>query len=140
MSDPFIYVVTSGEYSAYGIEGVFSTKEKAQAFVDAITEAEAAGRLGLDGPRQIEEILLDAGPVERGERPWRVLMRKDGSVVEVRQYECYDNLFAPPGEVAPAGLDTVCFARDEAHAIKIANERRAMLIAMEMWPTGKTSP
>lgn len=30
-----IYVVTSGDYSDYGIEAMFSTREKAQAYIDA---------------------------------------------------------------------------------------------------------
>jgi hypothetical protein len=33
-----VYIVTSGEYSDYKIEGVFSTKEKADAFAAKVTE------------------------------------------------------------------------------------------------------
>lgn len=44
-----IYAVTSGEYSDYRIEGVFSTKEKAEAFALLVCEA-----------NDIEEYVLDS--------------------------------------------------------------------------------
>lgn len=50
-----LYVVTSGEYSDYGINSIFSTKEKAQAYIDR------SNKLGIDNYLgwNIEEYELD---------------------------------------------------------------------------------
>jgi hypothetical protein len=48
-----VYVVTSGEYSDYGLNGLFSTPEKAQAFMDKNKIELCCGR------GQIEEWELD---------------------------------------------------------------------------------
>lgn len=50
-----VYVVTSGEYSDYGINAIFSTKEKAQEYIDR------GDKLGMNYSYgyQIEEYELD---------------------------------------------------------------------------------
>lgn len=55
-----VYIVTSGEYSDYGIDRVFSTEEKAKEWVDVITSM-------YGGNYNIEQYKLDAPIPERKE-------------------------------------------------------------------------
>ena len=55
-----VYIVTSGEYSDYGIDRVFSTEEKAKEWVDIITSM-------YNGNYNIEQYELDAPIPERKE-------------------------------------------------------------------------
>ncbi len=52
MSGVIVYVVTEGEYSDYRIEGLFSTREMAQAYLDR-------SKHGYQRNRKIEEYHLD---------------------------------------------------------------------------------
>ena len=63
-----IYLVTSGEYSSYGIDGVYSTREKAQAHVDAIT--------GTYHTAEVEEHELDA-PFNPETAYWQVTVNDE---------------------------------------------------------------
>lgn len=118
-----VFLVTSGCYSSYGVEAIFSTLELAMAYIgdrDAVVEP-----MVLDQP--------DASPQIR--RPWHVQMYLDGS----RD----DHLVSPyPDDLIPSAsretngkilswrnrdrevLSVTCWADDEAHAVKIANELR----------------
>lgn len=55
-----VYIVTSGEYSDYGIDRVFSNEEKAKEWVDVITSM-------YGGNYNIEQYELDAPIPERKE-------------------------------------------------------------------------
>ena len=55
-----VFIVTSGEYSDYGIDRVFSTEEKAKEWVDIITSM-------YNGNYNIEQYELDAPIPERKE-------------------------------------------------------------------------
>lgn len=55
-----VFIVTSGEYSDYGIDRVFSTEEKAKEWVDIITSM-------YGGNYSIEQYELDAPIPERKE-------------------------------------------------------------------------
>ena len=55
-----VYIVTSGEYSDYGIDRVFSSEEKAKEWVDIITSM-------YGGNYNIEQYELDAPIPERKE-------------------------------------------------------------------------
>lgn len=55
-----VFIVTSGEYSDYGIDRVFSTEEKAKKWVDVITSM-------YGGNYNIEQYELDAPIPERKE-------------------------------------------------------------------------
>ena len=55
-----VFIVTSGEYSDYGIDRVFSTEEKAKEWVDVITSM-------YNGNYNIEQYELDAPIPERKE-------------------------------------------------------------------------
>lgn len=122
-----LYLVTTGDYSDYEVRGVFSTPEK----------AEHAKRL-WDG-NDIETIVLDALPEHpEGMYPFYVSIsplkaeafKTNCESIEGRVY------FYPSLEVACHGYPAITkrdsvvtvWARDEAHAIKIASEKRVQAI------------
>ena len=70
-----IYVVTRGEYSAYGIERLFSTKEKAEEFI--------ACQSDYDSPYSIETYPVD-GPDAALPTYWYVV----GVNGDVESVEC----------------------------------------------------
>lgn len=53
-----VYITTAGEYSDYRIDRVFSTREKAQAWIDKFTPHLAA-KYQQDHPDSIEEFEID---------------------------------------------------------------------------------
>lgn len=130
-----IYLVTQGEYSDYCVVGAFSTKEKAQKFIG---ENEGSG-YSYDS-KMIEEFEIDAGEAQRaaGLSYWQVSMDKAGSVtgLDNNQHEGpeADYFVGTHGEILVASM----WARDEKHAIKIANERRLQLIALNNWSANST--
>lgn len=129
-----VYVVTSGDYSDYGIEGMFSDRAKADAF---------AALWPVDGYKQarVEEYRLDVAVDERfgrGLRPFWCVMDRDGRVRSIDQRTPTDtDNPASPRPVPRVGgtwLVGTVWATDKAHAAKILNERRVQLIASGEWP------
>lgn len=118
-----VYIVTSGEYSDYHICKVFSTKEKADEYVDA-----------RGSEYSIEEWEVDK-EFDRGARIWEVSMSADGKEI----------IFAEPKDL-PGYKDCISFAVDYSgeerlvfyietdsmtRAVKIASERYGAVIANE---------
>jgi len=120
------FLVTEGAYSDYHVLGVFTTKEKAEAFADMFPEGQRP---------DIEETSLDAidgFPV--GRLPYAVKFDREGNSTAKRTEPCrLDESCIPRGD--GVHMLTSCWATDETHAIKIANERRAMVIAGGLWET-----
>lgn len=135
-----VYLLTCGEYSDYSIIGVFSSRklaEKAQ---------KTLGPLYWD-PIRIEEWTVNPINEEQlnaGLKPYRVFMKQNGDADVVG--------VAVPSELDVIGkvrftntrnwwdendnellLDMYVMARDEKHAVKIVNEKRAQIIAMNRW-------
>jgi hypothetical protein len=123
-----VFVVTEGEYSDYHIEGIYSTPEIAK---------------GIHGENcDVEEWEIDRWSEEyrQGLYFFDVYMTRDGETNHRGTSSVFRN---PP----PSGSNVIipyykanttefCFrmwARDERHAIKIANERRVQLIAGGTW-------
>lgn len=124
-----IFVVTSGSYSDYGITAVFSTRKLAEEFI-------------RDFPRRydghgIEEYLLDPKlPQPKGNRVgFFVQMSIDGACYVSREEDYHEEFIS--GEISftcdTKSMNLYIFADDEQHAIKIANEKRGELIAMDLW-------
>lgn len=112
-----IYILTSGGYSDYRVEGVFSTEEKAL----------YAKRLLMAD--EIDEWEVDEIPEHPiGLLRYWVRMNADGNQV----YSGQDGNFSKP-DWEPGRFDKYVvfhmWASDEQHAIKIANERRIALKA-----------
>ena len=119
------YVVTSGCYSDYHIEGVYTDKDKAERY---------ANIHGCD----VEEWELD--PHDEHDRPgllpWVVTMHTDGRTSEVRRaLACENYKDGIPYTRGPEddGVSMFMWARSAEHAVKIANERRTARIAAGAW-------
>jgi len=122
-----IFVVTSGQYSDYGIAGIYSSKEK----------AEEAKKL-FNADNGIAEWELDAVPKhEKGTYYWSVEMDKEGNTQNVElQDASHANKkwdWSPYGDAEKKLVYFGVWAKDENHAVKIANEKRGMLIASGEW-------
>jgi len=121
-----VFLVTSGSYSDYGVEAVFSTLELASAAVEGRTDdvriepyslddpnGEPEGvlpfkvRMWLDGTQDSAPYRSDIHPRSSRETTARVLRWNDGN----------DPRW-------PDQLAVECWARDAEHATKIANEIR----------------
>lgn len=131
-----IYAVNFGAYSDYTVVGLFSTKEKAQEFMDAVPYEY----------NEIEEYELDpdtANLVRKGYEVWVVAMLRDGTCEDVRkldlsprQVPCTAYIQGPhfsSGKNMPSRLIANVMAKDEKHAVKIANEKRVAMIASGEW-------
>lgn len=145
MKKKMIYAVTSGTYSAYRINALFSSKKKAKDFLSAMS-----GNI-YDDFNDVEEYELDpptADLLKRGYSVWFVLMLKDGTVERAKKtdndkydigdagcYRIWERTKAPAfrGKEIPDALEMSVWARSETAAIKIVNEKRARLIAFGEW-------
>lgn len=121
-----VYLVTSGDYSDYHILGAYSSRELAE-------EAQA-----LFAADSIEDWDLDKTiDHPQGMLMYRVLMDIDGNVQPPVESVSIEYHLAPSW--CPFGNKTTVvfyeWAEDETHAIKIAGEKRAELIAMNKWTT-----
>ena len=139
-----IYVVTSGEYSDYGINAMFSTQDAAERFVVELNGARYSW-----GTCMIEAWTLDefAPPADRGLHPFHVFMWKNGSVADVARAGYYD-MRQPAREIMKRctrdgdwSSGTPCLAvrgwfKDVPHAVKVANEVRAQIVALDRWKLG----
>lgn len=137
----WIYIVTQGSYSDYHVVDVFDDKEMAQAVVDSYNAGNP-----YDESR-VEEYVLNSGPEtgDTGLYPYCVWMERNGDTVRVEQggreapnwltlARTGRTTYFPKGELSTSKIMETCmFARNEEHAVKIANERRTMAIAKEEW-------
>ena len=128
-----IYAVSRGQYSDYGIVGLFSNKELAKEFIK------------LGGGDDIEEYELDQfeSHVREGFSSFHVEMNKEGNTSNIHlnylEYNLEDSInlqfeweknYVYTGKVL---LYTNVLASNKEHAVKITNEKRAQLIASGEW-------
>ena len=121
-----VFVVTSGSYSSYHIEAVFSSRYKARKFLDYVGDS----KIYDFGDYRIETYETDRPVWEIV--PMFVRMDMSGNV----------------GEAAPAGysheIGFICFdvednlvwsvpTKDKQAAIKATNEARMLLLALNLW-------
>lgn len=125
-----VYVVTSGEYSDYRVEGIYSTRELAELAAATITDA-----------NEIEEYELDvaADKLRQGFNPYCVTFDTDWrSAATIRSVKLAGlGIESSPAVHEWRVLHVYCWAKDEAHAAKIANEKRAayLLETQHVLPT-----
>jgi hypothetical protein len=129
-----VYLTSTGSYSDWHVTGIFSTREKAEAHA-AYTGSE----------NSIDEYDIDGGynPALAGLRSYCVTMKPNGDVTGCAIYQSdYFNermdvsdlwdVSHTPYELKKKHIGhriyCYCLARDEQHAIKIANEKRIGLI------------
>lgn len=121
-----VYVVYKGSYSDRHVVGVCSTEELADRLVLLETD-------GWNTPYW-EVYTVDEIPTcPPGLLPYSVTMDRHGGVEEIEREGV--SKFRP--DIDDYGQDNLMYfsawAKDKAHAIKIANERRVQLIAMNIW-------
>lgn len=123
-----VYLVEFGEYSDRFIAGVYSTEERAKVAASP------------DGGVTEYEIDVAFDLYDRGLRPFWVTMSYDGEVVKILKGE-YSTETATRWNVAssiPFGvrktsvwdcIEVKTWAKDEQHAIKVASEHHAQVVA-----------
>jgi hypothetical protein len=124
-----IYIVTSGEYSDYGINCVFSSKKLAQKWID--------GKVSCDNSSEdfnIEEWKLDSEVLAENVEVWNCgIMLQSGEIVEQpRSSKEYIQPFR--GEIVQAEFRASCYCGEPAarvrsgisseHCLKLAVEHR----------------
>jgi hypothetical protein len=137
-----IWVIEKGSYSDYRVVGVYTTKAKAERVAEAINAGD-----NFDAAT-VAEWPLDPGfdAINQGRKPFSITMLRDGEVerinkVEVSYYNIGDKYSlwkrteadAYKGKGIPDALSATVWARNEKHAIKIASEHRAQMIAGGKW-------
>jgi len=127
-----VYIVTRGEYSDYRILAAYSTRELADAVVEWLGPSNA----------EVEEYDLDknAEPLAHGYAAFRVTMDWSGNSepverVHYRWEALSGEVSVWSGRSGKGGVYGVVFARDEQHAVKIVNEKRAQMIAQWQRPS-----
>ena len=119
-----VYIVTAGNYSDYHIVAVFSTRKKAEEFLKRYEEVYPY----IDV--RIEEHPIDV-PVEK-RFGYRVMMKKNGDVVSIEK--AYETQFGFRGFHFLSGdLIWAVNTDDEKKAIKVVNEKRAIILAHDAW-------
>lgn len=137
-----IYAVNSGCYSDYRIDALFSTRKLAEEFMASVPDGDYNG---------VEEFELDpptADLLRRGYSVWNVHMLINGDTERVdradnSKYNVTDapihhiwkrtEALAYRGKGIPDILTSMVWAKTEAAAIKIVNEKRAQMIADGEW-------
>lgn len=129
-----IFIVTTGEYSDYSIDSVFSSKELAEKYIEDNKDS-------LSNP-MIEPYIIDSVVPQNGLIPFKVKMHRGGTSDVViykggEQYKTNTNGLVEiniRNGINKYFLVAIIKARDKEHAAKIANERRGQLIAENKWP------
>ena len=124
-----VYVIVSGRYSDYQINAIFDREELANKFISVMNYEASIKDLRVE--------VWDLNPLEyelvHGEKAYVVLIGKDGNVSSV---EWVKSPYGFGGSGVVFRNDMMycyCFAKDEQHAIKISNEKRAQHIANNTW-------
>ena len=132
-----VYVVTSGSYSDYGIDAIFDTKELAQSFIDSFKDDSYNDFNGIDewdlNPNELD--------LKANRKPFSLRMDIEGNTFELEQSSSSyghkngtDLSFTYKKDL----MNVKCFADDEIHAVKIANEKRIQILALNRW--GQDNP
>ena len=128
-----IYIVTSGSYSDYGIRAVFDSKELAQKFIDKSSFDEY-------DPWGIEEYEINPNKdkIMNEYFYYFVRMEKNGNCKEVYKSRYFDGkIGVVHGFDVHTAMCCNMYAKNDEHAIKIANEKRMEVLALNKW--GKNS-
>ena len=126
-----VYMVTDGSYSDYRVLGIYSTKAKAE-----------KAKVLFNADNDVDPVELDATPeVPPGMLKWVVEMDRNGNVKDVSRENCeYHSSSAAvwkPFDKDVMYLRAAIWAKDEEHAVKIANEWRTRIVANNLWINGR---
>ena len=142
MSYKTIYIVTSGEYSDYRIDAVFDTKELAENFVESRAELYYKARIEEYPLNKYVDLSydykVDYDPWQPEGHQWRIERQDEAFVPDNQAFgivtasEPYFHLSSDKARYHGAKTYTVWVkAKTRDAALKIANEKIMMFIAME---------
>lgn len=122
MKNKIIYVVNSGSYSDYRVDGLFETKELAEEYMKSYPKS-------YDDYNSIKEYELnpESVKIQEGLFKYTGWMKKNGDSKYIARDPDSDE-----GFIISRGKDNFRFcvyAQNENHAVKIANEKRVQMIA-----------
>jgi len=128
-----LYAVSSGSYDEYGIDAIFLTRQDAEAY---ILNQFRDDFLCYETPR-IEE--WETGVAVSDRKPYIVSLKRNGDLISIKETTVLaiedinpiEREYPDNGSDRPTSFSFIVAARDEAHAIKIAGEYRALAIAIE---------
>jgi hypothetical protein len=126
-----VFLVTRGDYSEYRVCAVFSEKALAKKYVDSFQRNSYEQFM-------IEKYTLNPYQYElkRDYKPFFLIMTREGNCIEIN---IKNSPYGFEDEDINISIDRnnnmhiSIFAKDETHAIKIANEKRVQLIAGNRW-------
>lgn len=133
-----LYAVSAGDYSDYRVIAIFSSRELAEEYMQAVSD---------ETYNRIEEYELnppDASFINAGYSVWEVPMLIDGTTERVHRTNSTSFDIGNVGHKIwkrseSIGLKDVLrssvWAKTEQHAIKIVNEKRTQMIAEGLWPS-----
>ena len=120
----------------YGIDAIFDTKELAQAFINSFNDK-------YNDFNDIEEYGLNPSELDlkANRKAFNLVMDKDGNLQRIEHsYSAYSHKYGL--EISFTNkkdfMNVNCFADDEKHAVKIANEKRTEILALNRW--GQDNP
>ena len=127
-----IYAVSRGCYSDYRVVALFSTESDAKLFVERHPD-----QFNEWNDVEVYELDSNVEKLREGFSHFFVQMRRDGSTIACRIDTSIRDRAPTAFSGDPSRPQTQWFnwyglARDTAHAVKIANEHRLMLIAQEV--------
>ena len=125
------FLVTRGDYSDYRVCAVFTEKALAEKYIDSF-------KGNSYEEFRIENYALNPYQYElkNDYKPFFLRMTKEGNCTEIN---VKDSSYGFEDEDIDFGFDVnknmyiSIFAKDETHAVKIANEKRVQLIAGNRW-------
>lgn len=119
-----VYVVTSGEYSDYRIEAVFMTKEQANEYINEYT---------YSNDFKIEEFNVNV-PLNKWDKIFSIWMDKEGNTNVLKKLFIKKSTWHKNyGGFQDGKLFFEIRADTEKRAVKIVNEKRIQILAMNAW-------
>ncbi len=142
MKSKKIYAIEQGEYSDYRVVGVYSTKEGADAVCAALNNPDPYSDAAVVEWKMDKAVDV----IKKGYKPFHIWMMKDGTVeradvtsldssnIDEDSYVWRRSQVKYGAQASkPDILNATVIARDQKHAIKIVNERRIQLLALNQW-------
>lgn len=129
MKKKTIFIVTSGEYSNYSIDAVFSQKPDAEAYCKQPGWSQY-------GPPEIEEWEMDAlvKPIRAGYVNYFIRMAQNGDVLDTWTRPAGQQVLGRTyGFDIHKNLIMEIDTKSQEHAVKIANDIRRQIIAEGTW-------
>lgn len=125
-----IWVIEQGEYSDYGVTGVYSSLENAEAVLKIINHSGYSYNVGTIAEWELDP---DMDNIKAGRKPYQICMLEDGSLPYEPEAVCGYYKEVSMGRAYIKGISEVIisgdvWATDETHAIKIMNEKRVQAI------------